>query len=66
MLLLKWFPCSITVDGIGDEISDDLQADILTIISERMSNMYVGGFGFCSLLAMHTYEGSHADPSLLH
>ena len=65
-MLLRWFPCSITVNSIGDGMSNDLQADIVMILLERMSNMYVGGFGVGSLLAMYTYEGSHADPSLLH
>jgi len=36
-MLLMWFPCSITVDDIGDGMSDDLQAEIVTIILKRMS-----------------------------
>lgn len=49
-------------DEKPEGMSDDLQADVVTVILERMSNMCVGRLGVCSLLAMYTYEGSRVDP----
>ena len=51
-------------DDEPEAMDDDLRADILNVIMDKMSDMYVGEFGLPIISMMYTYERLCADSSL--
>ena len=46
-----------------DEMSDDWRVNVVRIILEKMSDIYVGEFGVFHLPAIYTHEILCVDPS---
>ena len=53
-------------DTEPEAMSNDLRADIVRVILEKMSDMCVGPFSIFTLSIMHTYQQLCADFSLFH
>jgi len=51
-------------DATPEVMNDDLRADIVRIILEKISDMYVGIFSISTLSMMYTYLRLYADSSL--
>jgi len=51
-------------DPEPEAMTDDLRADIVRIIQEKISDMSVGPFRISTPLVMYTYQGFHLDSSL--
>jgi len=52
-------------DDEPEAMDDDLRADIVKVILDKMSDMYVGEFGLPTLSMMYTYEKLCTDSSSL-
>jgi len=55
----------LDMDPEPEAMSDDLRADIIRIMMEKTSDMYVGTFNISSLSLIYTYKRLCADSSLL-
>jgi len=56
----------LNMDDDPDAMDDDLQTDIVEIILEKMSDMYVGTFSVSTLSMMCAYKRLYLDSSLFH